>query len=344
MAPPRVGALWLWVLLASFYWATSRLGGRVLRSVSPAPARSGGLSPFADLPFLLRWREGRRLVLHTLPLSGGEALCALAKRNGEATTSHRDCGPKRAFKLLTSGTPAQQCASLRAQPLSFLLLAGGLADAPWRDGGALHLLTLRHPHARLLAEADALLADGRRQARLGLNGSASRLALLSAVAAAPVPLPLPLQDNPLTRALAGASARAAPLGGVTASHAAEATSRLAAFDLLLFSDALQGNVVTLAQLAGWRYWDVTMGDKQRSSAVDPLLAELGQLPHAERALIHGHTAMDVRVFQAAVALARSGRPNAAQPRNVTLRCEDGDGQPGGVVPAPRWGYGWADIA
>jgi hypothetical protein len=168
--PPRVGAGQLWLFLLAVGYALSC----ALRATPAFLQRAGFAGGAASAPrahdadgvsaaeALLRRRDGRRVVLLALPRSGAGALCRLAGDNGEVARAHAGCAPAgggAAARALRVGTPAAQCAALRAQPLSYLALPGGLLpDAPWLDAGALYVGVLREPRARYVSVVNALRA------------------------------------------------------------------------------------------------------------------------------------------------------------------------------------------
>jgi len=154
-------------------------------------------------------------------------------------------------------------------------------------------------------------------------GRPSLPALLSAVATAGPAAPERLREDAAVRFFGGDAARRAPPGWLSEEHLAAALVRrlpaacaggadgapqgtLAALDAVLLTERLQASAPTLAELAGWRFWDVTRKDRRRGDAVrDAGAAALGRLTAEQLALVTARTAFDSALYEAA--RARFGR-------------------------------------
>lgn len=327
-----MGALWLWLIVIAvplLLWQV------VVASV--AASAGPRLSPFARPDVLLAARHGKRVVVHHLPgftpLADG-ALCQLAQRNGEALPSpaagdgqQRSCGPAGGADTrhaLSHGLPGEQCAALRSQGASFVTLDTGLSNTPYFDGGALYVLVLRSPRERYLAEIDAL-PDRKLDALLPLRNATAqarptRLDVLRALSNAPrTSVPRHLRDNALVRHLAGSTARGLPLRGVTQQHLLGAQARMAHFDALLLTHDAQRGVAHLAQRLGWRYWDITRGDRRRQVVEDELTPQVAALSREERMHLDGLVVYDDLLYQAAIAALAARAPSPVK-RDVWATC------------------------
>lgn len=73
-------------------------------------------------------------------------------------------------------------------------------------------------------------------------------------------------------------------------------------DAVLVTERLQASAPALAELAGWRFWDVTRKDRRRGDTVrDAGAAALSRLTAEQLALVVSRTASDSALYEAAVA-------------------------------------------
>jgi hypothetical protein len=335
MPPPRLGALWLWLLLITASLAARRVAVETLQRLR---GTASSLSPFARPDLLLAARHGRRVIVHHLPgaaapLDGG--LCQLAVRNGERLPRDPASGDTAPCSLpgaasdvehvLSSGSVSEQCVALRSQEAySFLELEAGLSNTPLFDPRALHVLVLRAPKERYLAEMDALTENQLRRLLGNANASSghpSRLDVLKALSAASHGVtPRQLRDNAMVRHLAGVTARHMPRRSISQNHLAGAVARLAHFDALLLMNATQRNVAQLAQVLGWRFWDVTRGDRRREASSDPYTAHVTTLSREESMYLDSAVVYDDMLYEAAAEEARRRRGRAVE-RPVGASCD-----------------------
>ena len=336
MPPPRLGALWLWILLITASLAARRVAVDTLHRLRSPSSR---LSPFARADLLLAARHGRRVVVHHLPgaapsLDGG--LCQLAVRNGELLPQDPSAGDTAPCSLpgasgvehaLSSGTVSEQCAALRGQGGSCLELDAGLSNTPLFDSHALYILVLRAPKERYLAEIDALTEKQLRRLLGNTSaGPASRLDVLKALSSDERGVaPRHLRDNVLVRHLAGVTARRMPRRSVGQNHLAGAVARLAHFDALLLLNDTQRNVAHLAQALGWRFWDVTRGDRRREAGPDPYSARVASLSREESMFLDSLVVYDDMLYETAAEMAAQARRRRGMPgqRPAGASCDAG---------------------
>ena len=125
--------------------------------------------------------------------------------------------------------------------------------------------------------------------------------------------------------------------------------------MVLVTEQLQRDVTRLAQLAGWRFWDVTRKDRLASSdRADAAADAAATLPAQAAAALAAHTALDAQLYAAAVARSEAeaaGTHARAQPRRPLRRCaalaRGGVATPEAAAePLDRhapWGVGWAEL-
>lgn len=340
--PPSVGALWLWLLVI--------IVPLLIQRVSFTTHSTPRAAPFARVDVILPARHGRRVVVHHLagpgPLADG-ALCSLAQLNGEVLPPDGSCAPAGGSDTrhaLSHGTVSEQCVALRSQAVSFMAFSSGLSNTPHFDAGAFYVLVLRSPRERYLADIDALTADQVDRLMPLRNSSAapSRFDILRALSNAHRnAVPRHLRDNALVRYLAGTTAREMPRRGVTLQHMLGAQARLARFDALLFTDDTQRNVALLAQRLGWRYWDVTRGDRRNEAEGDNMSAQVEALPRAERMYLDSLVVYDDQLYKAAMNSSHIQALKLAVERTWSNTCSD---RPS-IEPAPPglWGRDWAPL-
>lgn len=335
MPPPRLGALWLWLLLITASLAARRVAVETLHRLRGPPSNT---SPFARPDLLLAARHGRRVIVHHLPgaappLDGG--LCQLAMRNGERLPRDPVSGDAAPCSLpgasgvehaLSSGTVSEQCVALRGQEAySFLELDAGLSNTPLFDPRALYVLVMRAPKERYLAEIDSLTEKQlRRLLGNASSGHPSRLDVLKALSVAPHGItPRQLRDNAMVRHLAGVTARRMPRRSISQNHLAGAVARLAHFDALLLMNATQRNVAQLAQVLGWRFWDVTRGDRRREAGTDPYSEHVATLSREESMYLDSAVVYDDMLYEVATAMADEARKRRGRPmeRPAGASCE-----------------------
>jgi hypothetical protein len=218
---------------------------------------------------------------------------------------------------------------------------------------------------------------------LGFNASGAAPSLEALVLAATRPqghrAPKAFRDNAAVRAFAGSAARASPHGRITETHLRVAMVRfhplsqllrsladnrlapcggqrlLESFDVVLVTEQLQRDVTRLAQLAGWRFWDVTRKDMLASSdRADAAADAAASLPAEAAAALEAHTLLDAQLYAAAVARSdaeAAGTRPRTQLRRPLRRCAAL--ARGGVADAESaaepldkhapWGVGWAGL-
>ena len=126
-------------------------------------------------------------------------------------------------------------------------------------------------------------------------------------------------------------------------------------DAVLLTEQLQRDVTRLAQLAGWRVWDVTRKDRLRAADRPDAAAEaVAALPADVAEALAEHTALDAKLYEAAVARSeadaagtRAATPARAPLRRCAALAQSGVADPeSAAVPldarAP-WGVGWAAL-
>jgi hypothetical protein len=130
---------------------------------------------------------------------------------------------------------------------------------------------------------------------------------------------------------------------------------LESFDVVLVTEQLQRDVTRLAQLAGWRFWDVTRKDMLASSdRADAAADAAASLPAEAAAALEAHTLLDAQLYAAAVARSdaeAAGTRPRTQLRRPLRRCAAL--ARGGVADAESaaepldkhapWGVGWAGL-
>jgi hypothetical protein len=249
---------------------------RLLPWRQPSQSGDAAAAAAAQRAHWLRASRGDRLAVLHAPADSAEAeaLCRLAARNGEALGSGRrgGCAPPPPLAAALSGSDgagqAEQCAALAAAaPSTFFWVTGGLPAQPHWDSRVLYVLALPSPLPRALRVAVAAAGPAG-----GSRVLAEHLRACNASAAC--------ENNPLVRYLLGPGS--APAGALSDAHLGEARARLSQFDALLLPPpcaegegasgtasaprGLQAGVLPAAAALGWRFWDVTGGDR-RSGAV-----------------------------------------------------------------------------
>jgi hypothetical protein len=127
---------------------------------------------------------------------------------------------------------------------------------------------------------------------------------------------------------------------------------LDSFDAVLLTERLQADVVRLAQLASWYFWDVTRKDALAGdSRPDAGATAAAALPPAEQAELARRTALDAALYAHAGRLASFVRAGAPPLRAPLQRCRELPGGEELVDAAPSlrsteaapWGEGWATL-
>lgn len=335
---PSFGALHLWLAILSLALAL-RSASRLL----PAPAPAADADADAARGASALAARGGRLAVVVGSGGAADALCRLARRNGEAAGGGQrgGCQPPRPLaRALAGGSAAEQCAALSAAaPLSYLHLSLGLASEPHWDAGALYVLALPPPLTARLAAAESAAGE---------PGPASAAQLLAALQrcseanASTVAGGDACADSPLLRLLLGPNAELPAVLGEA--HLVAAAARLAHFDALLLpppsafefefesnaGGGLQAALPPVAQALGWRFWDVTEGDRRPgrvhasageeagAARLAALAAEARAAPGREAeaalALLRRAAALDLRLLAAAREALRGARGGAGEER------------------------------
>ena len=130
---------------------------------------------------------------------------------------------------------------------------------------------------------------------------------------------------------------------------------LDALDAVLLTEQLQRDVTRLAQLAGWRFWDVTRKDRlSASDRPDAAADAAAALPADVAEALAAHTALDARLYAAAAARSEAeaaGTFRAPPARAPLRRCaalaRSGVADPESAAEPldahAQWGVGWAAL-